>query len=73
MGYLLGLVIPLSALSIPIIAMLLSYKKKEQLNKIKEMELQKEILQLEIIKQDGRIKLLEEENINLDKIINRKI
>jgi hypothetical protein len=71
MGYLLGLVLPLSALSIPVIAMFLSHSKKTQLNRIKEMELQKELLQLEIIKQNSKIKLLEEENKNLDKIINK--
>jgi hypothetical protein len=65
----LGLLVPLMALSIPIIAIILSHKRKTQDNKIREMELQKEILQLEIEKQDGRIKLLEEENKKYDKII----
>jgi hypothetical protein len=69
LGYLVGLLIPVCAMSIPVTAIILSYKKKTQVNKLKEMELQKEILELEIIKQNGRIKLLEEENKNLDKVI----
>ena len=68
MGYL-GLMIPLMALSIPIVAIVLSYKQKVQKNKIREKELQKEILELEIEKQNGKVKLLEEENKKLDKII----
>ena len=71
MGYLLGAIIPLSALSIPVIAMILSYKKKTQVSRIRELELQKDILELEIKKQDSKIKLLIEENKNLDKVINR--
>ena len=71
MGYLLGLVIPLSAMSIPIIAMILSHRKKTQGNRIRELELQRDIIELEIRKQDSKIKLLEEENKNLDKIINK--
>jgi len=67
-----GVFIPLAALSIPIIAIILTHKRKTQENKLKEMELQKELLELEIKKQDGRIKLLEEENKNLDKIIYEK-
>ena len=69
MGYL-GLMIPIMALSIPIVAIVLSHKQKTQRNKIREIELQKEILELEIEKQDGRVKLLEEENKKLDRIIN---
>ena len=71
MGFL-GLLIPLAALSIPIIAIIANYKQKAQNNKIREMELQKEILELEVKKQDGKIKLLEEENKNLDKIIYKE-
>jgi hypothetical protein len=67
---LVGLVVPLTALSIPIIAIVLSHKRKSQDNKIRELELQKDILRLEIEKQDGRIKLLEEENRKYDKIID---
>ena len=62
--------IPLVALSIPIVAIVLSHLGKTQKNKIREMELQKEILELEIKKQDSTIKLLEEESKKLDKIIN---
>jgi hypothetical protein len=59
------------ALSIPIVAIALSYKQKTQKNKIREMELQKEMMELEIKKQDNQVKLLEEENKKLDKIINQ--
>jgi hypothetical protein len=52
------------------VAMVLSYKQKTEKNKIRELELQKEILALEIEKQDSKIKLLEEENKKYDKIIN---
>jgi len=69
MAYL-GILIPFVALSIPIVAIVLSYKQKTHNTKIKELELQKEILQLEIEKQNGSIKLLEEENKKYDRIIN---
>jgi len=62
--------IPLVALSIPIVAIVLSYKQKTQKDKIREMELQKEILELEITKQNANIKLLEEENKKYDKILD---
>jgi len=61
--------VPLVALSIPIIAIVLSHNRKTQDTRIKEMELQKEILRLEIEKQNGMVKLLEEENKKYDKII----
>ena len=64
-----GLLIPILALSIPIIAIVLSHVRKTQTNKIKELELQKEILELEEKKQNSKIKLLEAENKNLDRII----
>ena len=64
--------IPIVALSIPVIAIVLSYKQKSQKNKIREMELQKEILELEVEKQNIRVKLLDEENKKLDRIINEK-
>jgi hypothetical protein len=54
------------------VAITLSYKQKNQKNKIKELELQKEILELEIEKQNGQVKLLEEENKKYDKMINDK-
>ena len=67
----LGILIPFVALSIPILAIILSFKQKEHKNKLRELELQKEIMELEVKKQDGKIKLLEEENKNLDRIINQ--
>jgi hypothetical protein len=65
----LGVLIPFAALSIPILAITLSYTQKTQKNKIRELELQKEILELEIEKQNSTVKLLEEENKKYDKII----
>jgi hypothetical protein len=65
----LATLVPLVALSIPIIAIVLSHNRKTQDTKLKEMELQKEILRLEIEKQNGMVKLLEEENKKYDKII----
>jgi hypothetical protein len=68
-----GVFVPFVALSIPIVAITLSYRQKTQKNKIKELELQKEILKLEIEKQNSRVKLLEEENKKYDRIINGNI
>jgi len=65
----LRLLIPIMALSIPIVAITLSYKSRKQQNNIEELELKKQILELEIEKQNGQVKLLEEENKKLDKII----
>jgi hypothetical protein len=65
----LGILVPFVALSIPIIAIVLSHKQKTQKNRIREIELKKEILELEIKKQNTTIKLLEEENNKYDKII----
>jgi hypothetical protein len=67
-----GILIPFVALSIPLVAITLSYKQKTQKNKLRELELQKELLELEIEKQNGKVKLLEEENKKYDKIINEK-
>jgi cell shape-determining protein MreC len=67
---LIGVFIPIVALSIPLLAITLSYKQKTQKNKIRELELQKEILELEIEKQNSKVKLLEEENKKYDKILN---
>ena len=64
-----GILVPLTALSIPIVAIALSHKRKTQNNRIKELELQKEILALEVEKQNSMVKLLEAENKKLDKII----
>ncbi len=69
MPFLGPLVIPLAVIAIPIIALILSHNRKTQDTRIKEMELQKEILRLEIEKQNGMVKLLEEENKKYDKII----
>ena len=66
-----GILIPFVALSIPIIAIILSHRQKHQKNKIRELELKREILELEIKKQNDHIKLLEEENKKYDKIINQ--
>ncbi|MDR0708079.1 MAG: hypothetical protein LBF60_09465 [Treponema sp.] len=65
-----AILIPLAALSIPILAISLSYRQKTQKNKIREMELQKEILTLELEKQKGDIQLLEAESKKYDTIIN---
>jgi TolA-binding protein len=65
-----GVLIPFVALSIPILAITLSYRQKTQENRIRELKLQKEILSLEIEKQNGQVKLLEEENKKYNKIIN---
>ena len=70
MGYLLGFIAVAGAFAIPIVAITLSHKGKTQKGKIRELELQKEILELELKKQDGNIKLLEEENRKYDSIIN---
>jgi hypothetical protein len=64
-----AIIIPLAILAIPLTAIVLSHKRKTQNNKIKELVLQKEILKLEVEKQNGNIKLLEEENKHYDKII----
>jgi len=69
MPFLLGLIIPLAVISIPITAIALSYRKGAQKLKIREMELQKEMMQLEIEKQNGTIKLLEEENKKFDRLL----
>jgi len=68
----LAMLIPILALSIPIIAIVLGHKQKSESNKLRELELKKELLELEVKKQDGQIKLLEEENKKLDKIIYEK-
>jgi hypothetical protein len=70
MGYFLGFIAVTGAFAIPIVAIILSHKGKTQKNKIRELELHKEILELELKKQDASIKLLEEENRKYDKIIN---
>jgi cell shape-determining protein MreC len=64
-----GILIPLVALSIPIIAIVLSSRRRDKDTRLEELRLQKEILELELKKQESKIKLLEAENKNLDKII----
>ena len=64
-----GILIPFVALAIPFFAIGLTHRQKTQKNKIREMELQKEILLLEIEKQNANVKLLEAENKKYDKII----
>ena len=65
----LGILIPFVALSIPILLIVLSYKRNTYKDRTRELELQKEILELEVKMQDGKIKLLEEENKKYDKIV----
>jgi len=65
--------IPFAALAIPIVAIVLSHNRKTQDTRIKELELQKEILKLEVEKQNGMVKMLEEENKKYDKIIYENI
>jgi predicted kinase len=65
--------IPLAAISIPIVAITLSYRQKAQKNKIRELELQKEIIEVEIVKQNSTVKLLEEENKKYDRILSEEI
>jgi hypothetical protein len=64
-----AVLIPFAGLAIPIVAIVLSHKRRTQDNKVKELGLQKEILELEVEKQNGKIKLLEEENKKYDKLI----
>ena len=71
MGYLLGLIAVFGTFAIPIVAIALTHKGKFQKDKIRELELRKEILELEIKKQDDNIRLLEEENRKYDKIIDK--
>jgi beta-lactam-binding protein with PASTA domain len=57
---------------VPILIIALSFRvKRIKKDKIKELELQKEILELELKNQEVKIKLLEEENKKLDEIINK--
>jgi aminopeptidase C len=49
-----------------------AYKNKKNKHELKKLEYEKEILQLEIEKDNLRIRLLEEENKKLDRIINER-
>ena len=71
MGYFLGLIAVVGTFAIPIVAIALAHRGKFQKDKIRELELRKEIMELEIKKQNDNIKLLEEENKKYDKIIDR--
>ena len=62
--------IQFGSIGIPMtLAVILYHKRKTQNNDIIKLELQKEILELEYKKDDIKIKLLEEENKKLDKLI----
>ena len=69
MGGYIWIFIPLTALSIPIIAIILGHKANSRKDKLRELELQKEMLELELKREDKKIKLLEEENKKYDNII----
>ena len=71
MQYLIGLIAVSGTIAIPILAIALAHRGKFQKDRIRELELQKEIMELEIKKQDTNIKLLEEENKKYDIIINK--
>ena len=57
-------------LALVTVGLVFSYKGIKQKNKIKELELQKEILELEAEKYNVKLKMLEEENKKYDRIIN---
>ena len=61
--------IPMTALAIPIIAIILGHKAGARKDKLRELELQKEMLELELKREDKKIKLLEEENKKYDNIL----
>jgi hypothetical protein len=66
-----GIVAVISTLVVvPSIVFLFIYKVSKNKHELKKMKYQKEILELEIEKQNNHIKLLEEENKKYDKIIN---
>jgi hypothetical protein len=72
MGHLVGLIAVIGVFFFFFMAIALSHKVKAQKGRIRELELQKEIMELEVRKQDGKIKLLEEENKKYDRIINER-
>jgi cell division protein FtsB len=57
-------------IGLPAILFTFIYKSKKNKSDIEKLKYQKEILELEIEKENRHIKLLEEENKKLDKIIN---
>jgi len=65
-----GIVAIISTLVIaPAILFSFIYKVTKDKHELKKLQYQKEILELEVEKQNNQIKLLEEENRKLDKII----
>jgi uncharacterized membrane protein YkgB len=65
-----GIVGIISALVVaPAIFFSFLYKITKNKHELKKMQYQKQILELEVEKQNNQIKLLEEENRKLDKII----
>ena len=65
-----GIVAIISTLVIaPAILFSFIYKITKNKHELKKMQYQKEILELEVEKQNNQIKLLEEENRKLDRII----
>jgi hypothetical protein len=54
----------------PALVFLFIYKVAKNKQEIKKLQYQKEILALEVEKQNNQLKLLEEENKKYDKIIN---
>jgi hypothetical protein len=59
---------------LPAIALTFAYRnvKNKREKEVEKLKYQKELLELEIAKEDKQIKLLEEENKKLDKIIYEK-
>jgi Na+-translocating ferredoxin:NAD+ oxidoreductase RnfG subunit len=65
-----GIVAIISVFAIaPAIVFSFIYKVTKNKHELKKMQYQKQILELEVEKQNNQIKLLEEENKKLDKII----
>jgi hypothetical protein len=59
-------------LVVPLAMAIVMYKMKKNEEDTKRLHAQKEILELEIEKQKNQLKLLEAENRNLDKAIDRQ-
>jgi hypothetical protein len=57
-------------IALPGIIFTYAYKSKKDKTELKKLQYQKEILELEIRRDNRRIRLLEEENKKLDKIIH---
>ena len=58
--------------SIAAVAMSFIYRISKHKDRVKELELQKEIMELELQKENAKIKSLEEENKKYDRIIDEK-